>query len=270
MESIKETKQEASKYTHSLIASCVSGLTAGYAGFYFESTKKRIQSNQPVPNPFKQGLATWFKESFRGSGAFALCIMPPIMIQQVTSHYFNEKKISDTTTGKSLEALVSGAIGGVPSAIIGNILLEQQLKKIGPKQACLNLVRENSSRLLRGTSPLMIREAMFGFCYLKGIVDAGEYVKKEYGDKYILPAQIAIGIIGSLCSHPFDTMATTMQQFNYKTIKEAANHLWKENKVQAFYKGGASRIGLFTSTVLIIKEVREKVLNELEQTKATY
>lgn len=249
----------------SLVAAGVSGFFAGYAGFPFESVKKRLQSNQPLPNA-NMGIRLWFKESFRGVGSYALTNIPASVVQQMTNHYFEEQTtISHTLAGKTIQVVIAGGVGGVPATIIGNTLLEQQLKKIKPTEALSNLLKEGGyTRLLRGASMTMVREAMFGFCYLKAMDDASQYASSHWGPAYAIPAQVTVGVVGSLLSHPFDTIATTMQRYNYTGVREAAEHLWRQNKSSAFFKGAMARVGLFTSTMWVINKTKQTVLEQFE------
>lgn len=250
-------------HTNSLIAAGTSGLVGAYAAFFFEGAKKRLQSNQPLPSLQQVGMKTWFKESFRGSSSFAGSLVPTSIIQQMTSHYFQEQNLSYTMTGKMLETVFSGSLGGMASTIVENIVLEQQLHNTGPKQAFFNLLTQGHTRIFRGLPLVMTREAIFGFCYLKGANEAGNYATTHFGAAYALPAQLCVGALGSLISHPFDTVATTMQHKGYKKTTDAAMYLWNENKAYAFYKGGAARIGLFTTAMLTIGKVQKVVLDKL-------
>ncbi|MBP9726321.1 MAG: hypothetical protein KBD83_02490 [Gammaproteobacteria bacterium] len=249
---------------HSLIASGISGGAAGYAGFYFEALKKRLQSDQRIPNKTSLTLNAWVKESFRGAGTYALCNIPATVVQQMVSNFLKKQYVADTAIKQAAMAIISGGLGGIPAAFLGNILLEQQLKSIGPAEALSNLSTQGISRLFRGVSLVMIREGMFGFCYLKGVSEVGNYASTHCGPMLVLPAQLAVGALGSLVSHPFDTVATIMQRYDYKNIKDAATYLWKENGVKAFYKGGAARIGLFTTTMITLNKVQQSVLDVLD------
>ena len=256
-------KESNTDCQNSMIAAGASGFSAGYVGFFFEGIKKRLQSNQSIPNPMKLGLNVWARESFRGAGSFAVSCIPASMLQQMASHYFEKQNTTNTYLGKISEAVVSGALGGIPSAVIGNVLLEQQLKKVGPKEAFSSLLPQGVSRAFRGVSPLMAKESIFGLCYLKAMDDAADYASKHFGSSYAIPAQVTVGILGSLASHPFDTMATVMQQFNSSAV-DASKRLWQEGGIKSFYKGGAARIGLFSSTMIVINKTKAAVLEQLE------
>lgn len=260
----EETKTKQSNYTHSLIAAGVSGFGAGLGGFFFEGMKKRAQSNQPTPNFFKLGPRLWLQESFRGIWSAALTNTPASVAQQVSAHFFEAQNMTHTLAGKTISMAFSGALGGIPAAMIGNIVLEQQLKKIGPKEAFIKLSTQGSTRILKGLIPTMARESVFGWCYLDAMPRAGDYATTHWGSCYSLPTQILVGISGSLVSHPFDTVATCMQQFNCSTIP-AVKKLWQENGLRSFYKGASWRMGVFITGSMINKELKALTLDTLEE-----
>ena len=257
-----QTKQN--NYTHSLVAGGFSGFGAGLACFWFEGLKKRAQSNQPSPNFFKLGPRLWLRESFRGALSSALTNTPTSVAQQVSAHFFEAQNITHTLAGKTISMAFSGALGGISSTVIGNIVLEQQLKKISPKEALINLNAQGSTRIFKGLIPTMGRESVFGWCYLDAMPRAGNYATTHWGPYYSLPAQIGVGIWGSLVSHPLDTVATCMQQFNCNIVS-ATKKLWQEDGVRSFYKGAGWRIGVFVTGSLANKELKSLALDTLEQ-----
>lgn len=266
-EPVSEKKKEISdqpKLTHALIAAALSGAAGSYAAFGFESVKKRQQTNQVLPNIIKLGAGQWLRESYRGSSAFLCSLVPTSMIQQTTNHVLESNRLANTPTAKIFEAGFSGALGGFASTLAENIILEQQMQKVGPRQAIINLVSGGYSHPFRGLTFVMGRECIFGLCYLKLANQAGEYAEKNVGGFSVMPAKIMVGAMGSLASHPLDTVATTMQKYKYPTAKEAVSHLIKEGGVGAFFKGAGARIGLFTTAMLVISETQEQVLNHLE------
>jgi len=269
MPSSQNTSNKDTSHLNSLVAAGTSGLAGAYASFFFEGTKKRLQSNQSLPNPMKSGAKIWFKESFRGSGSFAGSLVPTSIIQRMTSHYFEEKNLSNTFAGKAAETISSGALGGLASTVVENMVLEQQLKKVGPKDAFMSLIGQGYTRIYRGLPVIMAREAIFGVCYLKGADEAGKYATANFGAAYDIPARLTVGVLGSLASHPLDTIATTMQHQGYANVSDAVAHLRKENGIKAFYKGGAARIGLFTTAMLVISKTNEVVSDKLNEITAT-
>ena len=153
--------------------------------------------------------------------------------------------------------------------MVENIILTQQLKKIGPKEAFLSLVGQGYTRIYRGLPVIMGREAIFGACYLKGSDKASEYASEHFGAMYAFPARLTVGVLGSLASHPLDTIATTMQRHGYGKAREAVKHLWHEGGAKSFYKGGGARIGLFTTAMLVIPKTNQLVSDELNDMTAS-
>lgn len=257
-------EQSTENLVNSLVAAGTSGLAGAYASFFFEGVKKRLQSNQSLPQ-FQSNMLPWIRESFRGSGSFACSLVPTSMIQQMAHQYFSKQNSSNEV----METIFSGALGGFASTVVENIVLQQQLKKFGPKEAFSDLISQGKTRIFRGLPLIMTREAFFGFSYMQGAKEAANYATTHYGPAFALPAKLMVGALGSLVSHPFDTVATTMQHKGYRTAGEAIGHLWAENKVKAFYKGGFARIGLFTTAMLTIDTVQNSVLNHLNDQPAS-
>jgi len=254
---------------NTIIAAFAGGVAGGYASFIFEGMKKRLQSNQTLPNPLNMTTYKWLRESFRGANAFTCSLVPTGIFQQVTKHVLEEKGIAHTPMGETIGNVAAGAVGGVASAGVENVILWQQLGKSGPYEAIQRLFSESPTAIFRGIFPVMAREAMFGVCYLKLAGEAGKYAKENFGNRYELPAQIVVGTIGSLASHPFDTTATTMQKYKF-TFSQAVTHLWEEGGLGSFYKGCAARVFLFTTAMMVISQTSEKVLSRLtDKTDAT-
>ncbi len=251
-------------YANTLIAAGSSGFIGAFSTFIFASIKKRLQSGQALPSITKMGPRAWLAETFRGSINYSFCFTPPSVIQQMSDEYGKEKDGSGNESSQLLKTLFSGAIGGIASTVIENILLQQQLQKATASQATMALINQSSTRLFRGIKLIMIREAMFGYCYLKGVKQAGNYATQHFGENYVAPAQIIVGILGALASHPVDTTATIMQRYDY-TTKQAARHLMEQpNPLKSFYRGGLTRVCLFTTAVFVISRTQQAVMTRLE------
>lgn len=259
------TEQTNQSYINPLIAATTSGFVGAYAGFFFQATKKRKQSNQKLPSISEMGPRKWLRETFRGSFSYTACIVPTSVIQQMANEYCKRQNIANPYFPQWIATLFSGALGGIASTVVENVLLEQQMKNQKASQAIKTLCNESSTRIFRGGTLIMVREAVFGYCYLTGSKQAGDYAKKTLGASYAVPAEITVGVVGSIVTHPFDTMATTMQQHGYTKVSQAAKHLLsQENAIKAFYKGGLARVGLFTTTMIVIGETQRTIMDRLE------
>lgn len=261
------TEHNNPSYQNTLIAATTSGFVGAYAGFFFQATKKRLQSAQTLPRITELGPKKWCRETFRGSLSFSLCLVPTSVIQQMADEYCKRHNIADT---RWIATCFSGALGGIASTIVENVLLKQQLQNAKARDVIQTFFRESPARIFRGGQLIMAREAIFGYCYLSAAKQASDFATQKFGNSYALPAQVMVGIAGSLISHPFDTMATTMQQHGYTKVSDAARHLCSTDKViKAFYKGGLARIGLFTTTMIVIGETQRALLNRLETKPAS-
>ena len=280
-QSTQETLKHRVPHSHTLIAAVISGATGAGAAFIFQGAKKRLQTNQSLPKidlktvrlhsqPFRAmtgASARFLRESFRGVGGYIASSVPTSVTQQMARHEIKERGLSKTTTGKIAGLLFSGGLGGVASTVVENTTLEQQLKKIGPTQAVKNLLHQGGvARLFVGLPLIFAREAVFGAAYL----DGSQIAAKEATDYFrtpnaALPAMLGVGVAGSLLSHPFDTVASTMQHKNFKRARDAASYLYQEGGLSAFYKGGLARVGLFTTAMLTMVKTTEIVINTLNE-----
>lgn len=264
---IQPSEQKAKPtLAESAMAAGTSGFVGAYASFFFEGIKKRLQSNQKIPAVNTLGLNGWLKESFRGSSGFAASLVPTSIIQQMLSYHFKNNPPQSEFL-KTTEPLLSGAVGGIASTFAENVILTQQMKKIGPADAISSMYAEGYFRIFRGLPMIMCREGVFGFCYLKAANEASNYATQNYGPAFSWPAKLLVGIAGSLASHPFDTTATTMQRNGYSNILDAVNHLRNENGWRAFYKGGGARVALFTTAMVTISKTQEGVINHFQSKK---
>ena len=244
-------------YYYSLISAATSGLVGAYCAFFFEGMKKRLQSDRPLPK-ISNGVLPWFKESFRGAGSFAISLTPTSVIQQMLHMY-----MQDAYKDSKLGVVASGAVGGFFSTAVENVILEQQQKKIGSKQAVSNLFAQGYTRPWRSLPLIMGREAVFGTSYLEGSKKGGKFVAEHCGDEFEIVGKVGVGIAGSLLSHPLDTMATTMQCNNFAKISEAYRFILLQKGMKGFYQGGLARVGLFTTAMLSIDTTKEFVYSKL-------
>src|SRR3990167_9608879 len=167
MPSKQPQPDSVTQYQNTFIASSISGFCGAYSAFFFEATKKRLQSNQHLPSLSSMGLYRWSRETFRGSISFSLCMTPTMVVQQLLDTYF-KNNFTQSSLVSNVSALFSGALGGVVSTLVENILLFQQLTKKNGRDAFFILMNESRFRLFRGLWLIMFREAIFGFCYLRG------------------------------------------------------------------------------------------------------
>jgi hypothetical protein len=142
-------QNEVVQYRNKFIESAVSGFCGAYLAFFFEATKKRLQSNQQIPTLSNMSMLRWVRETFRGSLSFSLCATPTMVVQQLTDAYC-KNHFSSTSYANYASALFSGALGGVVSTGVENMLLTQQIKKINARAAFSTLINESYFRLFRG------------------------------------------------------------------------------------------------------------------------
>lgn len=247
-------------FLETLVSSALGGAIGGFICFPFEGLKKRLQSHQLIVySP---------RELFRGAPSFSVSVTAAT----VGCMFFNRLLHSlpsydpSSSLSQAISAVASGALGAfVGSTPVENTILRQQLEKLGPLSAIRSLFREGITRPWLGLRELAMREAGFAGAMLWAVPAARDEVyEKTKSISLAGVAEVGVGILGALLTHPFDTVATTRQHSNGRySIAETVRRLYETAGIGAFYRGGANRCVLFTGCALIIPEVQKRVLDAL-------
>jgi len=265
-----------------IIKSSLTGAMAGATIFPAEAIKKKLQSGQikqirDVTNLCKFSLTSSkftneqskFRipvpkvELYRGVVGYITCLSTVTCLQYSIHSFLQQQlKLNENEHLSLLSPALSGIVSATASTALENTLLRQQIHKIGPLSSVKSLFQQNKLRIFKGFTCIGMREAIFTSCYMmlseKGASIARDILKS---DSYLtsLLGMVLVGIVGTLTSHPFDTIATVAQK-NEVTVRQAAKQIFKGTTnlkdfpkgVRGFYAGGASRFILFTSAMLVI------------------
>ena len=251
----KFTKKEKILLKNGFIVDGIAGCTAGLVATPFETIKKRLGTNQQWWFGWNK---TMVQETFRGGAAFIFSVGPVTILQGAAVNIIKNnvnagEKLSDR------QKLVAAGSGGFASAFTENIILRQQKFKLGPAKAVASLFQQSLTRPWLGIYALFGREIIFGFSYMKA-----EEVEKNYGKFAVL----WLGAAGSLASHPFDRIATENQHCETRqSIYQSALKILKEGGLRNMYKGGAARICLFTTSMVVISQIKNTLENETGQSR---
>jgi hypothetical protein len=259
------SKTESSTFTQTLISSALGGALGGYICYPGESLKKRAQVRKLEINHF------YPRELFRGSVPFACAVM----VASTTSMTFNAllKSLpaydSQSHGWNATLAVGSGMLGAVVgSTPVENTILTQQQFKLSPVQAIRKMMSQGISRPWVGVKELMAREAGFAGVMLFASPEARKFtIEATKNETLATCAQIGVGILGAIATHPADTMATYRQKMDGKiTSKEVATRIFQESGIKGFFTGVLYRSLLFTGCSLIIpigaKFVREELFDK--------
>jgi hypothetical protein len=99
-----------------------------------------------------------------------------------------------------------------------------------------------------------MREAIFTSCYMS-LSNFGSNLSRKIfqSDSHIVSffGSIIVGVVGTLSSHPFDTIATVAQK-NELSMINSAKRIFNKRGLRGFYLGATWRFVLFTSAMLVI------------------
>jgi hypothetical protein len=125
------------------------------------------------------------------------------------------------------------------------------------------------------------REALYASCYLGGFPILVKELQDVPGIKDIpggpvLGAGITAGIIGTVTTHPSDTIKTRMQAFpdlkanpEYRTFFSTASHIVQEGGVQSLFAGLMPRAFRIIGAVFLFNAVKSKAVGYLDEKRST-
>lgn len=258
------TVEQRPDATKNLALTAISAPSGGAVGAYicfpFEGIKKRLQSGQRV----QLNLRELFRGSTAFSGSVALNTLMAMAVKRSIECTPGYDRSSIThEAGSALGAGVVGAFVG--STPVENIILVQQLKKLGPIGAICHIFSQSITRLWVGFPELACREAGFAGCMLYFVDKAEKVIQKRTGS--VALAQLGgfgVGIFGAIATQPFDMIATIKQK-SEGTIRsrDAIRDTYREQGLLALWRGGGPRVVLFSGCAYIIPKVEDVVYNIL-------
>lgn len=260
-------KDDVLGFVKKIISASTGGAIGAGICYPWEGLKKRVQSGQTVilkpAEFFKRSSALHPLELYRGSSSF----MASVTIATTTSMLFNRAlKLHGLTAlvGDDITALLSGMLGAVVgSTPVENVILTQQLNKVGPFQAWRIMLNQGITRPWVGVRELAMREAGFAYVMLRGASAVEEAVfNQTKNDKLAFLASLAVGACGATATQPFDVVAT-YRQHSHGTIPlmAAIKQIVKKQGPLGLLKGLEHRLFLFTGCALIIPKA-EKIIAE--------
>jgi hypothetical protein len=256
------SKTDSSTFSQTLISSALGGALGGYICYPGESLKKRAQVTKLEITHF------YPRELFRGSVPFALAVM----VASTTSMTFNALLKSlpaydcESHIWNATLALGSGMLGAVVgSTPVENTILTQQQFKLSPMHAIKKMMSQGILRPWVGVKELMAREAGFAGVMLFASPEARKFTLAATESETLATcAQIGVGILGAIATHPADTMATYRQKMDGEiTSKQVASKIYREMGLKGFFRGVLYRSLLFTGCSLIIPIGAKLVKEEL-------
>lgn len=182
------------------------GTAAAAVSYPGESLKKRVQSTQRISfSPL---------EVYRGVSAFWTSLLLTTTVQTMLSKYLDRSDLAG--------ALFSGSVGGVASTATENVIVRTQMLSSNPRHAIQSLLKEGGPRrIFLGLPCIAVREAVF----FSSTIHVSDSVSRHLGGN-AFAGLLVTGAVGTLISHPFDTIATT-QQVMEKFLSGHTDQQWK-------------------------------------------
>lgn len=244
------------KAWHVPFSAAIGGASGSAICYPGESLKKMIQSGQQVLfHP---------RNIYRGVSSFSASVTLATMTSMTFHHLLQQTSFYDpkSTTHQTVAAIGSGIIGAtVASTPVENIILRLQLEKIGPIPAIRSLLKQGITRPWVGLKPLWAREGIFvGIMLSGGKLVNNKVYQKTKNQLLANSAELALSVGGAFASHPWDCIATRMQQSDGALkMVPAIKQLYKESGISGFFRGANQRALLFVGCATLIPRIEKQV-----------
>jgi len=245
----------------------VSGFCAGvcdtiinYPPYGLHYRMQRGESVYPRVNP----KVFTPRELYRGITVYSF-IIPITLLMDGTGEFMKKHGFHP-----ALAAFLGGTISAtIISAPVGNVIVTQQEKSLGPFRA-INFIIKNYglSRFTTGTLPLIYREGIYSCSvfYFPSVIERNlnriSHNKNETATsiKSSLGASVISGMVAAVLSQPFDVITTRMQKNEVRKgpLATAQNIYYKEG-IKRFFSGLIFRGYAVVAGVVVMHHVVESV-----------
>lgn len=275
-------EKELSIAQHALV-----GFTMGAADslvttpFYYLKNQLQLRQkaraeNSPIPK-IALSPATWFT----GAGANTVGLIVVGQVQNSAFEALKSKQLSPITAASTAGAL-SASIA-CPYEFILRWMHNQTAHHTKTPQTSKESIFRMVSRFyntngikpfFRGLGATMVRDAKFSTGYLVLMPSSKQAINNahyEASTKKALSvfAGFGIGLITTIVTHPFDTIAGELQNDPYgkiyRTSMQAAKAIYQRNGAKGFCSGIVPRSLLISLSILTLDESKEKASNALKK-----
>ncbi len=231
----------------------------------------------------------WPRQLFCGAAAYAYGMIPATMLQDGTNEILKRALPQDRPPiADALCAFAGGIVGAMVYTPVGNLIVtQQQLMRPGSGDSVrvgqvLHHIRMRYGvgRLWTGFAATSVRDGMYASAVFWGVhrcevwleargVSAALRNKVErLGFNPTITsvlvnvvgihalASIIVGTLSSFCSHPFDAIATRMQNTPEKTHPVTlAREIFRKEGIRSFYRGAVFRLYAVIAGIFIVSHV---------------
>jgi hypothetical protein len=166
---------------------------------------------------------------------------------------------------KMMASTYCGVQGALFATVVENCILQQQLYKTTPTVALKKMFEVGLTRPWKSYSMIASRDGIFTAYMLWAGKHADEHAKNNFNTAGYFLSSLAVGVLGTALSQPFDMVGTRMQQTDNKiSIVDAAKDVYKKGGVRGLYTGFVPRLVMFYTFGNVIpwlkNQIDEKVL----------
>lgn len=275
-----------------ITSSIIAGTAVASCTFPAESLKKWLQGNQERLASDRQKLLHGSKSNwlpfyyvsstavtvlnaiknreyipYRGLSVFVINIVPTTTIQFAVDGSLKKLLPEDQNIYQSIvHSAACGAIGAVNATFVENTIIRQQEMKAGPIPTVKDMFKQSYVRPWKSFPCIATRDAIFTLFMLNFIPNSVEFSKDNFGESFALPTRILMSLLGTVLSHPFDTVATLQQKVHEKTpFVDVAKKLYQTQGVKGFYRGVLCRSLMFGTFAYALPEARKVVETQIDR-----
>jgi hypothetical protein len=264
------SRNDIQEIPENFFANVLAGTTIAFTCFPLEGLKKWWQSKQDGHT-----LSSWKNyRLLRGSTVFAINIIPTTVVQLTTKsslkYYLREES---SLIEKIFGSALCGISGAICATFVENVIIRQQILKSGPMHALVEMLNISIFRPWKSFRLIATRDGIFTVSMFCILPELEKKIKKLFPDNYltVILARFAIGFLGTVLSHPWDTLATRMQMTHERmslkmAYKDALTNLTVNNKkrpLMCLYTGFIFRLALFNIFQVAIPYVKDKTTEYL-------
>jgi hypothetical protein len=248
----------------------VGGVTAGSADVVltqpFTYFKNMLQTGRTFRrNSQEVTISLNPRDWYRGSSAQVLNMVPTTMIQVISADVLKDLITYSSAVGDAARAMFGGIVSAPTASTTNLIVLHMQQKKKGIVDTVRYIYASAGYKgFMRGVGPIAAREAFWVLGYLSCYPRLSQGLSEVTGD--LVSASFGSGIITGVSvaalTHPFDVIATRMQEDvdgrSAKSAIQTAQKIIKRHGSEGFTRGFVPRASSVVAGVLIVGTVAKK------------
>jgi hypothetical protein len=281
-ENVNEPKPEASTdrgFFRTVVSAGLAGFGVAAATFPFEQLKKRYQGNEipgqgfgKISNTFKLIAQRKLPVYGPGLGIFSMQVGPATAIAFSAKQLLGEQK-SDNLFIEASKAFAAGAMGATVATVVEGTVRRQQIyseqagRPVNAVTALGKMVREHGiASPFQSYAGISGRDGIFTLYMMFALPQAASFAQSM---GWSAPAQYAFQTLvlfsGVPISHPFDTVATQVQQnFAKESYWQTISRMYQEDGVRSYFRGVSMRAILFPFYAIALPKLTEGISNLID------